>query len=99
MKNKVKIIKHFACTEYLLNGELHREDGPAIELANGTKIWYIHGKCHREDGPACEYTDGDEEYWHRGYRIDMIDDKLIEIEANLSGIEIVKYLLMIQSLR
>jgi hypothetical protein len=29
----------------------------------------------------------------------MIDDKYIEIEANLSGIEVVKYLLIIQSLR
>ena len=22
------------------NGELHREDGPAIEYANGNKFWY-----------------------------------------------------------
>ena len=24
---------------------LHREDGPAIFLMSGTKIWYINGKC------------------------------------------------------
>lgn len=22
---------------------LHREDGPAVEYANGTKIWYLNG--------------------------------------------------------
>ena len=29
---------------WLLNGKLHREDGPAIEYANGTKEWYVDGK-------------------------------------------------------
>ena len=37
---------------------LHREDGPAIEWANGSKEWYINDKLHREDGPACEYAAG-----------------------------------------
>lgn len=36
------------------NGQLHREDGPAIEYDNGNKSWYINGKLHREDGPAIE---------------------------------------------
>jgi hypothetical protein len=27
-----------------LNGDLHREDGPAEEWANGDKYWYINGK-------------------------------------------------------
>jgi len=26
-----------------LNGKLHREDGPAIEFANGDKSWYLNG--------------------------------------------------------
>ena len=25
-------------------GELHREDGPAIEYADGPVLWYLHGK-------------------------------------------------------
>ena len=29
---------------YNLNGELHREDGPAIEFADGDKSWYINGQ-------------------------------------------------------
>ncbi len=26
------------------NGQLHREDDPAIEFTNGNKEWYINGK-------------------------------------------------------
>ena len=29
---------------WFLNGNLHREDGPACEYANGDKRWYIDGK-------------------------------------------------------
>lgn len=25
-------------------GQFHREDGPALEYFDGTKIWYFHGK-------------------------------------------------------
>jgi hypothetical protein len=39
---------------WYLNGERHREDGPAEEYANGDKFWYLNGKLHREDGPAAE---------------------------------------------
>ena len=28
---------------YNENGELHREDGPALEYSNGTKEWWIKG--------------------------------------------------------
>jgi hypothetical protein len=48
---------------WYLNGEYHREDGPAIEYSNGSKEWYLNGKCHRVDGPACEYSKGDK-YWY-----------------------------------
>ena len=27
-----------------LNGKLHREDGPAIEVSNGEKAWYLNDK-------------------------------------------------------
>ena len=29
---------------YNENGELHREDGPAVEWGDGSKEWYINGK-------------------------------------------------------
>ena len=44
---------------WYLNGELHREDGPAVEYANGNRRWYLNGHLHREDGPAVEYANGD----------------------------------------
>ena len=50
-------------TLWKLNGQYHREDGPAIERANGDKLWYINDKLHREDGPAVEYADGDK-FWY-----------------------------------
>ena len=31
---------------------LHRENGPAVEWAGGTKSWYQNGQLHRTDGPA-----------------------------------------------
>lgn len=40
------------------NGKLHRQNGPAIEYADGTRQWYRDGKRHRENGPAVEYADG-----------------------------------------
>jgi hypothetical protein len=40
------------------NGELHREDGPAVIWNNGSKSWYLNGKRHREDGPAIELSNG-----------------------------------------
>jgi hypothetical protein len=46
------------------NGALHREDGPAIEYFNGTKLWYQDGQLHRENGPALEYSDGTK-YWYK----------------------------------
>ena len=51
---------------WYLNGELHREDGPACEFSDGSKEWYLNGKRHREDGPACEYSDGGKEWFLNG---------------------------------
>jgi len=36
---------------WYLNGERHREDGPAVELVDGSKEWYLDDKrvrmeCH-----------------------------------------------------
>jgi hypothetical protein len=48
---------------YNRSNELHRENGPAEEYANGSKFYYINGKLHREDGPAVESAYGDKEYY------------------------------------
>jgi hypothetical protein len=52
--------------EWILNGELHRVDGPAIEYAYGSKSWWLNGKRHRVDGPAIEWADGSKEWWLNG---------------------------------
>ena len=44
-------------------GQLHREDGPAVEYNNGKKEWWINGKLHRTDGPAREYID--KKFWFK----------------------------------
>ena len=60
MSNDAPICKTFpnGNKQWFLNGELHREDGPAIERTNGDKEWYLNGVRHREDGPAVENANG-----------------------------------------
>jgi hypothetical protein len=43
--------------------KLHRTDGPAVELRDGSKMWWVNGKLHRTDGPAVEWSDGYKEWW------------------------------------
>jgi hypothetical protein len=50
----------------LSNGHHHKEDGPAIEHASGSKWWYQDDVLHREDGPAIIYPSGTIEWWYRG---------------------------------
>ena len=44
-------------------GELHREDGPAVESSNGRREWFKNGLRHREDGPAIVWEDGTHSYY------------------------------------
>jgi hypothetical protein len=54
--------------QYHLNGKIHRENGPAIELYTGDKIWYLNGKLHRIDGPAIDFFVGRKEWWLEGIK-------------------------------
>ena len=58
-------------------GNLHREDGPAIEYADGTKYWYKNNLLHREDAPAIEYANGNK-YWYKSGKIHREDGPAIE---------------------
>ena len=51
---------------WMLNGKRHREDGPAVEYADGYKVWYLNDKLHREDGPAYEGVDGTKAWFLHG---------------------------------
>ena len=59
------------------NGQLHREDGPAIECATGDKEWYVNGKLHREDGAAYEGADGTK-WWCLNGQLHRTDGPAIE---------------------
>jgi len=67
------------------NNLLHREDGPAVERANGLKFWYLKGKLHREDGPALEYFNGDKAWYYQGQKIECSSqqefERLIKLRA------------------
>jgi len=51
---------------YNSKGQLHRDGGPAIERADGSKKWYSKGKLHRDNGPAVEWADGCKEWYWAG---------------------------------
>jgi len=56
----------FRTKHYYVDKVLHREDGPAIEFANGEKWWYKNGKLHRDDGPAIEDPAGTKCWYKNG---------------------------------
>ena len=66
------------------SGRLHREDGPAVERANGYRAWYINGRLHREGGPAVEYTNRDK-YWYINGQFHREDGPAVEY-ANGVGV-------------
>lgn len=49
-------------------GEVHRENGPSVERADGGKFWSQNGEYHRTDGPACEWPAGKKEWYQNGKR-------------------------------
>ena len=58
-------------TEWRLNGKLHREDGPAIEYANGVKSWYLDDR---------EYSESDYNK-EMAKRKNTCNGKIVEIEG------------------
>jgi hypothetical protein len=48
------------------DGSFHREDGPALEYADGSKFWFINGQIHRKDGPAIIWAGGNKEWYRNG---------------------------------
>ena len=76
---------------WYLNGNVHREDGPAIEWSSGSKEWWLMGKRHREDGPAIELPDGDKAWYLMGKQLSETEfnrqtkkpcnNKIVEIDG------------------
>ena len=63
---------------WFLNGNGHREDGPAIEYASGNKEWYHNDFLHRLDGPAVEWNGGAKDWFYNGKYIDCQDQETFE---------------------
>ena len=71
------VVDEYGSKFWHLNDKFHREDGPAIEWANGGKEWYINGKLHREDGPAVERANGTK-FWYLNGKLHREDGPAIE---------------------
>ncbi len=72
------VVDKWGDKKWYKNGKLHREDGPAIEYANGHRAWYKDHELHREDGPAIEEADGSR-MWSRYGKTHRIDGPAIEL--------------------
>ena len=66
MKDKLYYKDGTTSDKTIFSKVLHREDGPAVEYASGSRDWYLNGKLHREDGPAVELADGSKAWWLNG---------------------------------
>ena len=82
-------------TRWYLDGKLHRENGPAVEYADGNKWWYLNGKRHRADGPAVEYADGTKEWYMNGVKLSEVEflkrTKSTTCEGKVVEVDGVKY--------
>lgn len=61
-----------------LRGKLHRDDGPAIEYADGSNSWYLHGELHREGGPAV--TRETSKSWYKHGELHREDGPAVEFK-------------------
>jgi hypothetical protein len=62
-QNVVKIEWENGAVEHYQNGVLHKEDGPALIHANGSREYWINGQRRtREFGPSIEWADGTIDY-------------------------------------
>ena len=83
MKNGLYV--EYEIKSWYKNNRLHREDGPAIEYPNGSKIWCQNGKTHRLNGPAIELVNGNKYWYYQGKYIKCSSqeefEKLLKLKA------------------
>ena len=63
--------------QWLVEGMLHRVDGPAVKKVNGDMHWYQYGKLHRLDGPAIEWFCGSR-FWYQNDKLHRDDGPAAE---------------------
>ena len=76
MKSELIILSNDV-KHWRLNGQLHRENGPAVEWSDGVKEWYLNGQRHREDGPAVERPDGTK-FWYLNEKLHRENGPAVE---------------------
>ena len=77
MKDKFYYKDGTTSSEHDRSKALHRTDGPAIEYADGDKIWYVDGKLHRTGGPAVEQANG-RRSWYVDGKLHRTDGPAVE---------------------
>jgi hypothetical protein len=65
MNGAVEVAFSDDTTAWYLDGRLHRDEGPAVEIG-AFRSWYRHGRNHRDDGPAIEWPDGRQQWMVNG---------------------------------
>ena len=73
MDESIKFVGTFGDVSWWLNDKMHRVDGPAIEMHDGSKAWLRHGLRHREDGPAIVWANGDRQWFLNDINYDPIE--------------------------
>jgi hypothetical protein len=63
-----------------INGQRHRENGPAVEGTDGTKEWWLNGQRHRGDGPAIVWNNGAKMWYQNGQHCSLLKQKLMEAQ-------------------
>jgi len=68
---------------WMIDGYLHRTDGPAVEWHDGTLSWWRNDKLHRTDGPAHEGANGIREWYIDGRKFNSEEEFVICKQLNL----------------
>ena len=69
LKYRIEVDCHGSRFYYNSADQLHRENGPAVEYAGGTKEWCQNSQRHRIDGPAIEFASGHKHWYINGVRL------------------------------
>ena len=76
LKYRIEVDGHGNRLYYNSAGQLHRDDGPAVEYEDGRKEWWQNGQLHRTHGPAAIWWHGTKE-WHQNGKLHRTDGPAI----------------------
>ena len=62
----------------------HRDNGPAIQWADGGCEWMVKGSYHKSDGPAVEYVSGVRQWWWYGQKVTEYEHMILSHRETLN---------------